>query len=85
MGIYSEALLKALDAENILLEQHYPFKKCLADGKKEGLSQSEAWWRCVYIACKVSKRQNKFKESGFCSKTFPGLLKKKGKPKKVWM
>jgi hypothetical protein len=62
--------------------QHYPYKECVADGKKEGLTEEEAEYRCKYIACCVSKRQNPFKERGYC-KTFDCDKKPKWSGKKA--
>lgn len=46
--------------------QHYPYKKCIKDGLAKGLSKKEAEHRCQWIACCRSKRENRFKETGFC-------------------
>lgn len=66
----------------VRMGQHYPYQECVADGKKEGLSEKEAEYRCRYIACCVSKQQNKFKETGYC-KSFDCSKKPKWSDKKA--
>lgn len=46
--------------------QHYPYQKCIKDGLAKGLSKKDAAYRCRWIACCQSKRENKFKETGYC-------------------
>lgn len=60
--------------------QRYPWSKCMADGKKMGLSEAESKKRCQWIACCLSKRQNKLKKTGFCDE----FDCEKNKPKKIW-
>lgn len=46
--------------------QHYPYEKCIRDGLADGLTKTEAAYRCRWIACCRSKRENRFKETGYC-------------------
>lgn len=71
------------DCAKLKVAQHYPWKKCVQDGKDMGLSQEAAERRCKWIACCRSKRQNRFKETGACdefdcSKTPKGVDRQEG-------